>query len=155
MGLEGTELAPDPPQVALGRPHSIHEPAHLGQQRPLLPRRLFGIPRRLGEPLPLGRERDPLIELVTFSGKLMEMCDQLPLGRQVEAGHVHDPSRRMGWDGDVCESVGEEISGRSVQARKWDRFGQSAPQGAAPWLLSVTKPMTVPVTQNSQSHEYT
>jgi hypothetical protein len=103
----------------------------------------------------LGRERDPVVEPVTFSGKLMEMRDQLPLGHQVEAGHVHDPSRRMGWDGDVCESVGEEISGRSVQARKWDRFGQSAPQGAAPWLPSVTKPMTVPVTQNSQSHEYT
>jgi hypothetical protein len=102
MGLEGAKLAPYPPQVALGCPHPIHEPAHLGQQRLLLTRGLFGIPKRLGEPLPLGRERDPLVEPVTFSGKLMEMCDQLPLGHQVEAGHVHDPNGRMGWDGDAC-----------------------------------------------------
>jgi hypothetical protein len=87
MGLEGTELAPDPPQVALGRPHPIHEPAHLGQQRPLLPRRLFGIPRRLGEPLPLDHGRDPLIQLVAIISKLMKKRDQLGLGHQVQARH--------------------------------------------------------------------
>lgn len=99
------ELAPHPPQVALDRPHPVHEPAHLGQQRPLLLRSLCGILRSLGKPLPLDRERDPSVEPVAFCCKLMEMRDQLTLGHQVEAGHGHEASGRMGWDGDACRLV--------------------------------------------------
>jgi hypothetical protein len=69
----------------ISRP-ATHEPAHVGQQRPLQTRR-GGITRILDEPLPLDHGRDPLIKLVAISSKLMKKRDQLGLGHQVQARH--------------------------------------------------------------------